>query len=103
MEQLEIQAKLEELYMNVEEYDVIQEKILDICIKLNKLDSEEELYHSLQMPDLLEMQIESVKVEKSSLLKIKSNLEKRISKTDLDDILSQIDFYEQSLLSNNII
>ncbi len=89
-----IQAALEQLYNEVNDFDTLQERLIDNCLRLDKLDKEEELYKQLDMPLFLSEPLKAVKKEKQRLLMEIQALEQMISAFDLNNVLSLIEQYE---------
>lgn len=95
MNKQHIQVALDRLYNEVNDFDTLQEQLLDNCLRLEKVEKEEILYKQLDMPELLQESLEGVNREKNRLSIEKEALEKMIASFDMDNTMSLIHKYEE--------
>jgi hypothetical protein len=94
MNKVTVNAILEALYQEVEKFDDIQEKIIEICLKINKLDNERDVYLKLDIPDIINNVLKSVDSEITDLVEEKVKLEAKLSLINIEKTLERISHYE---------
>lgn len=97
MQKKQAERALSTLYLKVEYLDDLQERIVDISIKLDKLEKEINLYEKLDMGETLEEYIHSTNMEYKGLRLERTILEDKMNEICLDETLRLIAEYEEEL------
>jgi hypothetical protein len=87
-------AELTVLYDKVNYFDSLQGEVIDICIKLNKLEIEKDLYEKIDIPDIFEPIFLLLNTEYCSLLILLKELEDEINLINISDLFLQINLFE---------
>lgn len=85
---------LEALYVKANTFDDSYTELIDVCLNLNKLDKEEEIYLKMGIPDIIENVLKSLDYDRSLLLEKKEKLEAKMNEINIDEVMELIEMYQ---------
>jgi hypothetical protein len=92
-----VEQTLHSLYRSVEDYDDLQEELINICVNLLKLETEENIYSKMNIPEIFINVKKSIDYEQFNLLRQKEKIELKLSLIKIESILIKIEKCEKKL------